>query len=69
MYPHDFVHVFGWLGLLLVWLIWALLVFGLGWKLGNQLRRDADRHEHGPHREENASEVPEATLRQRRADP
>jgi len=38
MPSHDFMHTWGWLGVILVWLIWTLLVFGVGWRLAYQLR-------------------------------
>jgi putative membrane protein len=48
MPSHDFIHTWGWLGVILVWLIWTLLVFGVGWRLAYQLRPPHPKSEHGP---------------------
>ncbi len=55
MYPHDFLHLWGWVGVLIIWAIWAVLVFGLGWRLGNQM----PRYKHPSHLE--STPHPEST--------
>jgi putative membrane protein len=45
---HDFMHTWGWLGVIFMWLIWTLLVFGIGWRLAYQLRPPHPKPGHGP---------------------
>ena len=48
MPSHDFMHTWGWLGVILTWLIWTLLVFGIGWRMAYQLRPPHPKPGHGP---------------------
>jgi putative membrane protein len=48
MPSHDFIHTWGWLGVILTWLIWTLLVFGIGWRLAYQLRPPHPKPGQGP---------------------
>jgi putative membrane protein len=46
-----------WLVVIFIWFIWALLVFGVGWGMGYQLRRSSHKHRHGAYYEETPLEI------------
>lgn len=47
MAAHDFIHTWGWLGVVIIWAVWTLIVFGVGWLIAYQLRPHRPSHEPG----------------------
>jgi uncharacterized membrane protein len=64
MPSHDFIHVWGWLGVILMWGLWTLLVFGVGWRIAYQLH---PKKHAAPHEEPGAAEDPLVILKRRYA--
>jgi putative membrane protein len=48
MSSHDFLHVWGWMAVVVTYLLWALLVFGVGWGMAYRLRSRHPRQGHEP---------------------
>jgi putative membrane protein len=57
MWMHVLNPGWAWPLVILIWLIWTLLVFGIGWGMAYQLRRNSHDHRHGFHHEETPLEI------------
>ena len=54
--PHNtFIESWGWIAVALIWLIWTLVVFGVGWAIAYQFRSTERKHQAPTH--EHALEV------------